>query len=363
MTDQIPLSARPAASARTFRRIASALLFLAAAFALTTGCGKKNESPTPEPTQAPRRIQVLVTSGPAEYLAKSIAANAVDIIRLSDSDAGFQSGLRPVDNPTLLKRIQDADIILLTGFDWEADVLPKDAKTPRRQTRVQLHQGLDDLSKVKIQVISGLKEKTDLASSNVYNAPLDFWLNPMLLKTRADSVLSALSAACPSERAGFQSRHSELTAALLTLNSRIGQKLKPYAHKPFYVSKPGFRCFAAHFRLSQIVVDIDRVASDETRFKSIVDMMKQTNARAFFVPGLTAPGKEFIAYSVLTDTPLTLIPPYPADPLAVIETLAEKLEVDLMGRKTLKTPAGPLPEATTGASKTNATTGATKAKH
>jgi zinc transport system substrate-binding protein len=83
------------------------------------------------------------------------------------------------------------------------------------------------------------------------------WLSPLLLKTMAANVATALCRADPRHEPLYQANLKRLRGELDALHDRITRSLLPYRGQAFYVFHPAFGYFADSYGLRQESVEVE----------------------------------------------------------------------------------------------------------
>ena len=191
-------------------------------------------------------IRVVTTLTDLADFARAVGGDQVDVTSLA---TGVEDTHGVPMKPSFVPMMNQADLLILTGFDCEHAFLPgllEASKNPRIQKD---HPGYVDASAGIVP--RDVPKSTDHSAGDVhpYGNP-HYMLDPVLAKTAIGNIYTALVAFAPQQRAAFTRNRD---AYLATLDAKIAEwkrEAQPLAGTKFVSYHEYWPYFAARFGLN-----------------------------------------------------------------------------------------------------------------
>lgn len=261
-----------------------------------------------------QKIIALASFYPLYEFTKEVGNDKVDVSLL------VPPGIEPHDwEPSIqdLKRIQQADIIIINGMGfekWFEDIEKFNSKI-----------SVID-SSIGINVIKGIDEHDTSHLDNSLTDP-HIWLNPSMAKIQVKNIADGLIELDPDNRSYYQDNLENYIKKLDILDSKIRKELSNCS-KDFIAFHNAFTYFAKEYGLNQhtIVSNEPHGEPTSTTLEKIIKIAKEMKIKVIFTEeGVDRRTSEVIA-NELNGKALTL------SPLEISETSStyiEKMEVNL----------------------------------
>ena len=129
----------------------------------------------------------------------------------------------------------------------------------------------------KEQIIEDLIAHIDLG-----NDP-HIWLDPILVKTQANTITKALIAKYPQNKALYEANLAKFQAELDALNAEISALFAKSSNKKFIIYHPSLGYFAARYDLVQIPVEFEGKEPKTRDLQRLIDIGKKEKIKTIFV--------------------------------------------------------------------------------
>jgi zinc transport system substrate-binding protein len=218
-------------------------------------------------------LRVVAAFYPIAFAAEQIGGPAVAVHDLTPAGAEpHDLELRPSD----LARLRDAGVVLYLGGGFQPAV--EDALKTRSDTK-----GLVD-------VLSGLPLHPGGGPENLTFDP-HVWLDPVLMRTIADRIATALAAARPSERTEFGRRVVDLDRRLTALDGEYRRALVGCKRHDVVTSHAAFGYLAAEYGLTQIAITglAPEAEPSPKRLAEVAKLARDRGATTIFFETLVSP--------------------------------------------------------------------------
>ena len=221
---------------RGVRRLALAVVCLAAAFAVTSAAGAA--------------VRVVASIKPVHSLVAAVMLGAGEpdlIIQGATSPHAFS--LRPSD----ARNIQNADIIFMIGDALESS-LAGSIDTLGRNARVVRLFEIDGLMRLPLregETFEGHDHEGEGSEDALEGETLDMhvWLDPVNARTMVRAIADALSSADAGNAATYTANAEAVIGRLDTLLERIDADMDSVRGRPFIVLHDAFHYFESRFGL------------------------------------------------------------------------------------------------------------------
>ncbi len=289
------------------------VLFAVLCTVLCDGCGVPPAPPVTGVTE------VAVPIAPAGWLMGRVGGADV---RVSVLVPPGQSAETWQVLPRQMEDLGRAKLYGFLGLPFEAPLVEKLKAMFPELVIVDLRQGLTLRGEERHHDEGGAEHAHGAADPHV-------WLDPVLLKTMAATVETALARTAPDHAQSFAAHRGELAAELDTLHTRVGEILTPAKGREFFVFHPAFGYLADRYGLKQTAVEVEGKAPGARRLSELAEKIKNDGARALFVQPQysTAEAKALAESAGLPLVTLDdLAEDYPENLLRIAHTLAEHLQ-------------------------------------
>ena len=155
------------------------------------------------------------------------------------------------------------------------------------------------------------------------------WLDPMLMRTMAATVETALTKIAPDKAQTFAVNRTAVDVELEALDLKVGETLGLVMGREFFVFHPAFGYFALRYGLKQTAVEYEGKAPGARRLSELAEKIKNNGARALFIQPQysTAEAKALAESAGLPLVTLDdLAADYPENLLRIAQALAEHLK-------------------------------------
>lgn len=125
------------------------------------------------------------------------------------------------------------------------------------------------------------------------------WLDPLLVKTQAKNIYTALVKYDESNKAFYQKNYEAFIAELDQLYLELKTILEPVEHKAFMVFHPSWGYFAQRFDLEQIAVEIEGKEPKPNQLVELIEEAKEHEIKIVFVaPQFSQKSAKVIAQNI-----------------------------------------------------------------
>jgi zinc transport system substrate-binding protein len=220
------------------------------------------------------KLNIVTSFLPAYCFTVAVAGDLAEVENLT---AGVSEVHDFQLEPAQLKRISQADIVVINGLSlesWMEKILRSGLKPSA--TIVRLSEGLQ-------------KELITSADSggNGWTDP-HIWLDPELARHAVSNIASALGKVDPAHRTNYGANAIEYAKRLERLEQTIREKLKPVAGSPLVTYHDSFRYFARrfHLQIAGVVEETPEVPPSPKYLSALLRTIRRSGVKALF----TEPG-------------------------------------------------------------------------
>jgi zinc transport system substrate-binding protein len=223
-------------------------------------------APVAEPSEPP---VVFVSIPPQKFVVEHLAGDQVRV------EVMLPPGASPATyepTPRQMAALNGALLYLQIGVPFEGPVLAKLSSVAPGLEVVDCRQGIQ-------------LEPMESHGDDHGHGPLDphIWLDPMRMKTVAQTTARVLSEKLPAAAASIESSLTGLLAAIETTDRRVGTKLAPFKGRDLLVFHPAYGYFARRYGLVQVAVESEGKAPSSRQLAEIVDGLRGRKFPAIFV--------------------------------------------------------------------------------
>ncbi len=144
------------------------------------------------------------------------------------------------------------------------------------------------------------------------------WLDPILVKKQAETILNALIKVDEANKDLYTKNYQSFIKELDELDKKLESIIEPYEHKAFMVFHPSWGYFAKRYHLEQISIEIQGKEPKPSQLIELVEEAKKHDIKIVFVaPQFSQKGAKTISKSINGN-------------VAVINPLSEKWDENLL---------------------------------
>ncbi len=245
------------------------------AAASLAGCSKKATTP------AGGKLRVLTSFLPLQSHTAAIAGGLVSVAQLLTKDAGphdFQ--FTPAD----VRKLAEADLFIINGLgleQWLDDLIAK-AASPKL---------------VLVDCSATIKPEPnpkviDAGAIHTAGANPHVWLDPLLAKTQATTILAALQKADPANRAAYAANADAYLRQLDALHEEFRTVLDPLPNKNLVTFHDAFPYLATRYGLNYVgcVSEFPEKDPPPQQLAALIEAIRATKPGAIFAESGYAPG-------------------------------------------------------------------------
>ena len=226
----------------------------------------------------PPPLQVIVSVLPQQFLVERVAGNRVQVLTLvqpGDNPATYSPG------PATLAALDGARVWFTLGVHFEQIWLERITRDRPALEVVDLAAGLPlrQVDESWASIVGGHDRGHDHAGLPDPHT----WTDPRLAARMVERVAATLARLDPAGAADYEARSEALQQELLDLHEEIATRLAPARGQAFIVFHPSWGYFADAYRLRQLPIEIGGREPGPRGLAELIDLGRQTNARAVFV--------------------------------------------------------------------------------
>lgn len=279
-------------------------------------------------------LKIHVSILPQQYFVERIAGE------LAEVDVLVTPGKNPAiysPTPAQIKKLASADIYFRIGVSFEngfmhkitsiaPDIMVIDTRKGISLRDMEAHMHETDHKKSPGKDLEGAGH----GDSGHYTAGRDphIWMNPILVKKQAATILDALIRLDPDNAHRFRDNFDAFARDLDQLNTRLKKLLAPLTGENLFVFHPAFGYFADAFGMHQVPVETMGRSPKGKELSAIIKLARQEKARIIFVqPQFDRHAAENIARAI--NGTVVSINPLAYDYLTNMEQLADTIATAL----------------------------------
>jgi zinc transport system substrate-binding protein len=231
---------------------------------------------------------VAVSILPQQYLIEKIAGDTLEVLVMVSQGVNHET-YEP--KPNQMKLLAKSDIYISVGLPFERTWLKRFASAVPAMRVVDTSLGIE-----KIEMVEHHDEhehhKHDEFDPHI-------WLDPILVKIQAKTVLDTLSDKYPNNASLYVRNYENFIKELDELHGLLSKKLANLQSKSFFVFHPSLGYFAKRYGLEQIFVEIDGKEPKAAELIAMINKAKAKNIKTLFVePQVSAKNAKIIAEQI-----------------------------------------------------------------
>jgi len=260
------------------------------------------------------RLSVYVSILPQAYFVEQVGGEQVDVSVLVGPG---QSPATYEPTPRQMAGLSDADVYFRIGVLFEERLLEKITQMMSNLNVVDTRRGVPLREMEKGHDHQGYSHGEGAADPHI-------WLDPILVKTQAQTICDELKRLAPAHAGDFDTNLKAFQANLDSLDAKIRTVLAPYAGARFYVFHPSFGYFADRYGMGQVAVEIEGKEPGAQQLAAMIAQARADSISAIFVQAqFSRRPAQAIAHEL--DIELIDLDPLSRDYIHNLETMAEQL--------------------------------------
>lgn len=295
--------------------------------ALVVGCDRPTADPVgagPAATMAGRPV-VFVTLAPQKYFVERIAGDRVDI-RVLVSQGSSEHQYDPT--PQQMVALAEARAFFRLGVSSEARVVAQLQQVAPSLRVIDTREGiaLRSMSADEGHVDDDHVHAGDDHDHDHGPGAKDphIWLDPLLVKTQAETIVKALKAIDPAGANIYEANLSAFFADLDSVNKKIEAMLAPFRGREILVYHPSYGYFADRYGLKQVAVEVDGKEPTPKALEKLIERAKRSGTRTiFYQPQFAVASAKMLANEI--EGKAVALDPLSADYLKNLESMAEAI--------------------------------------
>jgi len=221
-------------------------------------------------------LVVGVSILPQKYFVQRIAGNTTEVIVMVGS--GYNPAIYE-PRPKQLSKLSKASIYFLAGVPFEKKWVKVFLKNNPSMTQISMTR---DISLRKYHESSMDKHSHD-NEGHPDNVDPHFWLNPLLVKIAAKTVLDTLIQKNPEKENFYQKNYQSFVNDLEGLDKYIRESMVKTKIKNFSVFHPSWGYFADAYGLKQIAIEVQNRHSGAKTLNETIQQIRKLEIKVIFV--------------------------------------------------------------------------------
>jgi zinc transport system substrate-binding protein len=255
-------------------------------------------------SQPSAKVRVVVSILPQAYFVERVGGEFVDVDVLvgpGQSPHAFEP------TPKQLEGLSRAKAYFTIGIDFESALLPRIERMFKDLTIVDTRAGVP-LRTLTATEVDAEESHADHGEHDPADAQHDehagrpdphIWLNPLLVKTQAQTICDALVKLDPPHAEQYRKSLAAFQADLDRVHKQIAEALAPLKGDEILVFHPAFGYFTDAYGLKQVPVEIQGKEPTARQLTALIDRAKARHARVIFVqPQFARKSAEAIAQAI-----------------------------------------------------------------
>lgn len=216
---------------------------------------------------------VSVSIAPQEYFVKKIAQDSVEIntlIPANTDEHNFDF------NPQTIMQLEKSELYFTISLELEKILLSKFSNL----NKIKL---IDTQKNITLLPYEDFHHEHNHDHEEHDSLDIHTWLDPILVKTQAKTITSALSEKFPQNKAFYEQNLLAFEKELDELHTSIENKLKGIKNNKFIVYHPSWGYFAKRYELVQIPVEIEGKEPKLKDLQELISLAKKEKIKTIFV--------------------------------------------------------------------------------
>lgn len=272
-------------------------------------------------TSEPKRIPAFVSILPQKYFVERVGGDRVDVSVLvgpGRSPATYEP------TPRQMSDLAAAHVFFRIGVPFEKSLMPKIRSLQDDLVIVDLRKGIE-LRRLRSEHDHGDHEAEGDHSHESGAPDPHIWLDPVLVKTQAETIRNALSRIDPAHAEIYEKNLKAFQADLDRINARIAEVLAPLKGKTVFVFHPAYGYFTDRYGLKQKAVETGGKEPSAKQLANLIDEAKRSNVKVIFVqPQFDQQNAKTIAKAI--GGAVVSLDPLASDYLENLRGMASKIE-------------------------------------
>lgn len=221
-------------------------------------------------------IPVFVSIAPQGYFVQQIGRDLVDVHVLVEPGADPHT-YEP--KPQQMVALSKTVLYFAIGIEFETAKLPKiTAVNPRMQV-VHTDHGIMKLP------MAGHGHPNEQEADDHHQGGLDphIWLSPPLVMLQARSILTALQAVDPANRAAYEANFRAFILEIVDLDAQLRSTFDGLKGASFMVFHPSWGTFAHTYGLKQVSIEIEGKSPKPAQLKQLIEQARLNQIKVVFV--------------------------------------------------------------------------------
>jgi zinc transport system substrate-binding protein len=298
--------------------------FIMACLALFPGLCSAEGTATP--------IETFVSILPQRTFVERVGG---DLVRVSVLVPPGKSPATYEPGPRRMAAMSGADVFFRIGVPFEESLMPKIESTFRDLLVIDTRKGVR---------LRPMAEHDHHGPSNGHQAGKQsdpgeahgsadphIWLDPIRVKTQAETICNALSRIAPAHEHTFHQNLEKFQQDLDRVNKKIAEALRPLKGRSLFVFHPAFGYFADRYDLEQIAVETGGKEPSAKQLSRLIAKAREADARVIFVqPQFDRKNAQTVATAI--GGVVVALDPLSPDYLENLEDMASQVKKGLSGR-------------------------------
>ncbi len=225
-------------------------------------------------------IPVFVSIQPQAYFVERIGGKRVSV------DVLVLPGKNPATyapTPGQMTKLSKARLFFRIGVLFENVLVPKIENNIKQLKIIDTSKGIKLRKMKENPFLDQKKEETDDHRHDAGGFDPHIWLDPMIVKKQAKTILDALISFDPDGKSEYLTNHHIFARELDTLHEKIERALAPFKGGKIFVFHPAFGYFADAYGLTQVAVEIEGKAPKGKDLSRFIKNARQERVRVIFV--------------------------------------------------------------------------------
>lgn len=255
-------------------------------------------------TETPGKLKVSVSILPQKYFVERIGGDRVDVNVLVGPG---QSPHTYEPTPRQLADLSGARLLFRIGLPFEDILMPKIESAFKSLKVVDTRKGIKLRVMEEHEAAHEAEEEHGHASDKEKHSGEDthagegrhdpedehgheagspdphFWLDPVQVKTQAQTISDSLSEIDPAGASTYRANLKSLQEDLDRLNAEISSALAPIKGRQIFVFHPAYGYFTDRYGLKQVAVEMGGKEPSAQQLARLVEKAKRDGVRVIFV--------------------------------------------------------------------------------
>lgn len=260
------------------------------------------------------KLPVFVSIEPQAYFVERIGGSRISV------DVLVHSGESPATytpTPAQMSKLAKAEIFFRIGVPFE-NVFMKKIQSTMKHVRI-----IDTRKGIKLRHMEGRHHHVEKGGNDPH-----IWLNPLLVKQQAETMLSALIELDPEGKDEYTANYESFVKDLNALNETIKKTLALVKDGNILVFHPVLGYFTDAYGLRQIAIEVEGKAPKGRNLAILIKKARQEDIRVIFIqPQFDRTAARKIADAI--NGKLVLLDPLARDYLNNMKSMAREIAAAL----------------------------------